>query len=274
MASNTTKKSKSSGMRILWLPGRKSHSKDQISSTKTQRKAEVSELNDLPSSLSLTTCSLTERDSSIDGSLTKLSETATLQVTSVTTYSPNLRPTASLPEIAPTRAMTLPTVITTAEIQDIPNFISPDDLPKVPAAAIETDVVLNSSAETSMAQEAQDSAHSQESAPQKNKNRNHNNNQDINSIESISTDFDWIDEMVHQRNCNEMMHKNKRNKASTKGLESSLQPEADEIIDQQMYSYNNNDLAKHNSSKGSDGDDDLVVKCLYYTLMCCDCRIS
>lgn len=78
------------------------------------------------------------------------------------------------------------------------------------------------------------------SSPHKSTHRNHNNNQvnlnhfnydvtkrkhnhsycffkqdDINSIESISsfnrtqisTNFEWIDEMVHQRNCSELMHK-------------------------------------------------------------------
>ncbi|KAH8265823.1 hypothetical protein KR038_003722 [Drosophila bunnanda] len=331
MASNSTKKSKSSGMRILWIPGRKSHSKGRFSTTNKhisysgpQKKSEVwslggskaqSELIDLPSpdlagggnvlapsSLSLVaTCSLAAQSgecaSSTDGSSAIVSETATLPATPVTTHSPNLRPTSSLSEIAPstpsTRAMTSPNVITTAEIQDFPNFIGPEDLPKVPAAAGETEVVLNSSAGTTasiattsspLAQGAKDAAHSQQTTPQKIKYKNHNNNQeDINSIESISsfprfqgsaTEFDWIDEMVQQRNCNEMMHKNKRKKASKKGiLDSSLQSETDQL-DGQLYSYNSNDKAKLNSSKGNDDDDEKVVKCLYYSLMCCDCTIS
>ncbi|XP_017035323.1 uncharacterized protein [Drosophila kikkawai] len=330
MASNSTKKSKSSGMRILWIPGRKSHSKGRFSTTNKhisysgpQKKSEVwslggskaqSELIDLPSpdlaapsSLSLVaTCSLaaqsgkSECTSSTDGSSAIVSETATLPATPVTTHLPNLRPTSSLSEIAPstpsTRAMTSPNVITTAEIQDFHNFMGPEDLPKVPPAAAtgETEVVLNSSAGTTASiattssplaqQGAQDAAHSQQTTPQKIKYKNHNNNQeDINSIESISsfprfqgnaTDFDWIDEMVQQRNCNEMMHKNKRKKAPKKGiLDGSLQSEADQL-DGQLYSYNSNDKAKLNSSKGSDGDDEKVVKCLYYSLMCCDCTIS
>ncbi|KAH8287615.1 hypothetical protein KR054_010756 [Drosophila jambulina] len=333
MASNSTKKSKSSGMRILWIPGRKSHSKGRFSTTSKhisysgpQKKSEVwslggskaqSELIDLPSpdlagegnvhapsSLSLVaTCSLaaqsgkSECASSTDGSSAIVSETATLPATPVTTPSVNLRPTSSLSEIAPstpsTRAMTSPNVITTAEIQDFPNFMGPEDLPKVPAAGGETEVVLNSSAGTTasiattsspLAKGAQDAANSQQTTPQKIKYKNHNNNQeDINSIESISsfprfqgnaTDFDWIDEMVQQRNCNEMMHKNKRKKAFKKGLlDGSPQTEADQL-DGQLYSYNGNDKAKLNSSKGKDADDEKVVKCLYYSLMCCDCTIS
>jgi len=36
MASNPTKKSKTTGMRILWIPGRKSHSKGRFNTTNKQ----------------------------------------------------------------------------------------------------------------------------------------------------------------------------------------------------------------------------------------------
>ncbi|KAH8297610.1 hypothetical protein KR054_004413 [Drosophila jambulina] len=305
MAANSTKKSQSSGIRILWLPGRKSHSKDRISTTKEhisysgpQDKSQMpslggskaqSELSDLPvaeegnvhapSSLSLVaTCSLAAQSGKGDWAV---SETATLHSTFIAKDSPNLRPTFSLSEIAPstsTSSMTWPNVITTAEVQDTRNIVSPEDLKKVPTATGETECVLKCSAGStvSKAQEAQ-------TTPDKIKYKSHNNNQeDINSIESISSfqrfqenvaDFDWIDEMVEQRKCNERMHKNKQTKASKKVLDSSLQPEADQL-DGQVYSFRNNDKAKINSSKGNEGDDEMVVKCLYYSLMCCDCRIS
>ncbi|XP_020814476.1 uncharacterized protein LOC110188897 [Drosophila serrata] len=146
-----------------------------------------------------------------------------------------------------------------------------------------TEFLQNGSAGTrgTMAQVAQDPARSQQRTPPMIKYRNNNNNQeDINSIESISslpsfqgnaTDFDWIDEMVKQRNRNEMMHNNLK-KTSKKGLDSCLQPMADQL-DGQMYEFNSNDKGKRNYPKEDDDDDDMVVKCLHYSLMCCDCRI-
>ncbi|KAH8255253.1 hypothetical protein KR038_007534 [Drosophila bunnanda] len=332
MASNSTKKSQSSRMSILWLSGRKSHSKDHFSATnkhisksEPQKKFEMGSLGGstaqseltyilsdsvgagnvhAPPSLSLVApCLLgapsgkSESGSSTEGLSAIVSETATVHCTVVTACSP-------APWTPSSRAMTSPNVITTAEIEDSvscvhrvtldlinlrcfflqPNIMGPEDLHKVRTAAGETKLLLNGSEGRSgtMTQDAQDPDHSQQKNPQQIKYRNHNNNQeDINSIESISslpsfqgnaTDFDWIDEMVKQRNRNEMMHK-KQKKASKKGLERTLQPEADQL-DGQMYSFNNNDKDKSNSSKDNDGDDELVVKCLYYSLMCCDCRIS
>ncbi|XP_016925212.2 uncharacterized protein [Drosophila suzukii] len=320
MASNPTKKSKTTGMRILWIPGRKSHSKGrfnttnkQISYSGPQKKSEVwslggskaqSELIDFPSpdisgtspssSLSIVaTCSMvqgsstSERASSDD--LAIVSETATLPTTPLSTNSPILNSPTSETASASTRVMTSPNVITTVVIQDLHNFMSPDDLPKVPALqSQETEVVLNSSAGTTasiattsspMANHKQGSppaTHSQQASPQKSRYKNHNNNQeDINSIESISsfprfqgnaTDFDWIDDMVQQRNCNEVMHKNKRKKSKkVEGLESDQ-------LDGKLFAYDN-DKAKLNGK--DDGDkDEKVVKCLYYSLMCCDCTIS
>ncbi|KAH8366549.1 hypothetical protein KR084_001472 [Drosophila pseudotakahashii] len=318
MASNSTKKSKSSGMRILWIPGRKSHSKGRFSTTNKQisysgpqKKSEVwslggskaqSELIDFPSpdlsgnspssSLSIVaTCSMvqeasnSERASSDD--LAIVPETATLPATPVSTNSPILNSPISETASASTRVMTSPNVITTVVIQDLHNFMSPDDLPKVPAlTAQDTEVVLNSSAGTTASIATTSSSthklgsprasHSQQTTPQKSRYKNHNNNQeDINSIESISSfprfqgnaaDFDWIDEMVQQRNCNELMHKNKRKKS--KKVESL---EGDQL-DGKTFGYDN-DKAKLNGKDDGDNDE-KVVKCLYYSLMCCDCTIS
>ncbi|XP_016979000.2 uncharacterized protein LOC108044481 isoform X1 [Drosophila rhopaloa] len=318
MASNSTKKSKSSGMRILWIPGRKSHSKGRFSTTNKhisysspQKKSEVwslggskaqTELIDFPSpelsgntpssSLSIVaTCSMVQGANSEVASSDDLaiaSESATLPATPVSMNSPILNSPTSETGSASTRAMTSPNVITTVVIQDLHNFMSPDDLPKVPALTVgDSEVVLNSSSGTTasvattsspMANHkpgSQPASLSQQTTPQKSRYKNHNNNQeDINSIESISsfprfqgnaTDFEWIDEMVQQRNCNELMHKNKRKKSKkVEGME------ADQL-DGKLFAYSN-DKAKLNG-KG-DEDDEKVVKCLYYSLMCCDCTIS
>ncbi|XP_039499588.1 uncharacterized protein LOC120456690 isoform X1 [Drosophila santomea] len=322
MASNSTKKSKSSGMRILWIPGRKSHSKGrfnttnkQISYSGPQKNSEVwslggskaqAELIDLPSpdlsgnspssSLSIVaTCSMVQGCTSSERASTDdliiVSETATLPTTPVSPNSPIPDSPTSETATASTRAMTSPNVITTVVIQDLHNFVSPEDLPKVPSvpAAQDTEVVLNSSAGTTASIATTSSplanhkpgssppaSHSQQTTPQKSRYKNHNNNQeDINSIESISSfprfqgnaiDFDWIDEMVQQRNCNELMHKNKRKKSKkVEGLD------ADQL-DAKSFGYDN-DKAKL-KCKEADDNDEKVVKCLYYSLMCCDCTIS
>ncbi|XP_041674084.1 uncharacterized protein LOC108102922 isoform X2 [Drosophila eugracilis] len=231
--------------------------------------------------------STSDRTSSDD--LAIVSDTATLPATPVSTNSPILNSPLSDTGSASTRVMTSPNVITTVVIQDLHNFVSPEELPKVPAlTAQDTEVVLNSSSGTTASIATTSSSmvnhkpgssppasHSQQTTPQKSRYKNHNNNQeDINSIESISsfprfqkntTDFDWIDDMVQQRNCSEMMHKNKRKKS--KKVDSL---EADQL-DGKIFGYDN-DKAKLNGK--DDDNDEKVVKCLYYSLMCCDCTIS
>ncbi|XP_064555828.1 integrator complex subunit 6 homolog isoform X3 [Drosophila montana] len=218
---------------------------------------------------------------------TAVSECATLPTTPVAAISPNLN--SPLSELAPstpsTTAMASPIVVTTVEILDLHNILNPDDLPKVPSIG-ETDlstsaVVLNSSAGTTASittnssplanRKAHNQAAANNSSPHKSRYRNHNNNQDdINSIESISsfnrnqvnTNFEWIDEMVQQRNCSELMHKNKRKK-SKKMIDAKESDQLDgrKIKEKQgMAPYEDND--------------EKVVKCLYYSLMCCDCTIS
>ncbi|XP_064555824.1 metabotropic glutamate receptor-like protein P isoform X1 [Drosophila montana] len=323
MASNSSKKNKTSGLRILWIPGRKSHPKGRLSSTNkhisyspTQKKSEVwslggsraqSELIDLPSpeingastsSLALLGAMSSTLVKSVKGDslnrnnitpddATAVSECATLPTTPVAAISPNLN--SPLSELAPstpsTTAMASPIVVTTVEILDLHNILNPDDLPKVPSIG-ETDlstsaVVLNSSAGTTASittnssplanRKAHNQAAANNSSPHKSRYRNHNNNQDdINSIESISsfnrnqvnTNFEWIDEMVQQRNCSELMHKNKRKK-SKKMIDAKESDQLDgrKIKEKQgMAPYEDND--------------EKVVKCLYYSLMCCDCTIS
>ncbi|KAM8720694.1 hypothetical protein ACLKA7_006695 [Drosophila subpalustris] len=348
MASNSSKKNKTSGLRMLWIPGRKSHPKGRYSSTTknvsysaSQKKSEVwtlggsraqSELINLPSpesnngastsSLALLGGMSSTLVKSVKGGdshesqnlennhiITTIttttttttdplgvSECATVPTTPVAAITPNLN--SPLSELAPstpsTNPMTSPIVVTTVEILDLHNILSPDDLPKVPSIGETTDlstsaIVLNSSAGTTASittnssplanRKANSQAHtnnssSQNASPQKGRYRNHNNNQDdINSIESVSsfnrnqvnTDFEWIDEMVQQRNCNELMHKNKRKK-SKKTLDSKESDQLDGCKIKEKYDSK--------SMNPYDDNDEKVVKCLYYSLMCCDCTIS
>ncbi|KAH8418959.1 hypothetical protein KR222_009610 [Zaprionus bogoriensis] len=329
MASNSSKKSKSSsGLRVLWIPGRKSHPKGRLSSTgkhisysPTQKKSEVwtlggskaqSELFDLPitpeneeaSTSSLVTLSvmsstLVKNDRthcekiSPDDTHVVL-ECASLPPLPVAAISPNLN--SPLSELAPstpsTTAMASPIVVTTVEILDLQHILNPNDLPKVPSigeADLSTSaVVLNSSAGTTASiatnssplanrktnSQAQINNSPQTATSQKGRYRNQNNNQDdINSIESISSfnrnqvspDFEWIDKMVEQRASNELMLKTKRKK-SKKSLDKK---ESD-----QLDGFKIKDKYDPKSIAPYDDNDEKVVKCLYYSLMCCDCTIS
>ena len=98
-----------------------------------------------------------------------------------------------------------------------------------------------------------------------------NNSQgDVNSIESItednisekipSADLDWIDEVVQERQDREILSKPKKKKKKKNAKE------LDQLDGVPM---------KENSIDTSvKEEDEKVVKCLYYTLMCCDCTIS
>ncbi|XP_073829341.1 uncharacterized protein isoform X3 [Musca autumnalis] len=103
--------------------------------------------------------------------------------------------------------------------------------------------------------------------------RNHNNNQgDVNSIESItedtasakipSTDLDWVDTAIQDHNDREILtkpKKKKKNKLSKgKGLD-----QLDGVPS-----------TKEDTKSEAPEDDEKVVKCLYYTLMCCDCTLQ
>lgn len=93
---------------------------------------------------------------------------------------------------------------------------------------------------------------------------------DINSIESISSfklnqaSADSWNEDEPQRTSNEHMLKTKRKK-SKKALKESDELDACKINDNK---YDPKSVAPY------DDNDEKVVKCLYYSLMCCDCTIS
>ncbi|XP_013097929.2 putative uncharacterized protein DDB_G0291608 isoform X2 [Stomoxys calcitrans] len=103
--------------------------------------------------------------------------------------------------------------------------------------------------------------------------RNHNNNQgDVNSIESItedtvsekipSTDLDWVDRAIQDRNDREILAKPKKKKKN-KGSKSKELDQLDGVPMKQIE-----------AGEAVEEEDEKVVKCLYYTLMCCDCAIS
>uniref|UniRef100_A0A0K8TX45 Uncharacterized protein n=3 Tax=Bactrocera latifrons TaxID=174628 RepID=A0A0K8TX45_BACLA len=191
------------------------------------------------------------------------------------------------------------TTTTTAEImdenrfsilgKDISNEIDVYDLPSPPKNGINTpppegatSVLLNTSAGTTTSTATTPSPsntpkqHSERDSvaslsPKKKhqyKNENNNHQNDIDSIESISdntklpsNDLEWIDELVLERNGKELL--SKKNKKKKKKI--STTKELDQL---------DGVSSKQNAKDGAPDEDDKVVKCLYYTLMCCDCTIS
>ncbi|XP_017850824.1 uncharacterized protein LOC108605567 isoform X2 [Drosophila busckii] len=227
-------------------------------------------------------------------------ELPTLPPTPVAAISPNLN--SPLSELAPstpsTTAMASPLVVTKAEILDLHSILSAHDLPKVPhlgdGELSTSAVVLNSSAGTTASIATNSSPvgnrkvhNNPQGSPQKTRHKNYNNNQDdINSIESITsftqhqvcTDFNWIDEMVEERNCDELMHKNKRKKSKKSLHAKSSSDQLDGLKLKDKHQLNESAKLKKHDSKSMtspyDDNDEKVVKCLYYSLMCCDCTIS
>ncbi|XP_067640575.1 uncharacterized protein DDB_G0280579 isoform X2 [Eurosta solidaginis] len=188
------------------------------------------------------------------------------------------------------------TTTTTAEImdgnrfsilgKDISNEIDVYSLPSppkngfnTPAPEVTTNALLNASAGTTASTASTPSSSntpnqhndrdSLSGSPTKkkhhHKNENNNHQKDINSIESISdntklpsSDLEWIDELLLERNSREMLSKKKKKKiSSTKELD-------------QLDGVSN----KHNAKDEMNDENEKVVKCLYYTLMCCECTIS
>ncbi|XP_004535009.1 A-agglutinin anchorage subunit isoform X1 [Ceratitis capitata] len=106
------------------------------------------------------------------------------------------------------------------------------------------------------------------SSKKKNNHKNDKHQNDIDSIESISdtakipsNDLEWIDELILERNSKELL--NKKNKKKKKKI--STTKELDQL---------DGVPSKQNVKDEGKDEDENVVKCLYYTLMCCDCTIS
>lgn len=93
---------------------------------------------------------------------------------------------------------------------------------------------------------------------------------DVNSIESItedtasakipSADLDWIDKALQDRQDREILAKPKKKKKKKNAKE------LDQLDGVPMKEISTDASVKE--------EDEKVVKCLYYTLMCCDCTIS
>ncbi|XP_054728897.1 uncharacterized protein LOC129237930 isoform X1 [Anastrepha obliqua] len=192
---------------------------------------------------------------------------------------------------------TIVTTTTTAEImdenrfsilgKDISNEFNVYDLPSPPKNGFNaptpegaTNALLNASAGTT-ASTATTPAHSNTSTQQNerdsitgspikkkkhHKNENNNHQNDINSIESISDNAkissNDLDELTLERNGKDLLNKKKKKKKK----KISTTKELDQL---------DGVSGKHNTKDDDFSDEDeKVVKCLYYTLMCCECTIS
>uniref|UniRef100_A0A034W0Y1 Uncharacterized protein n=1 Tax=Bactrocera dorsalis TaxID=27457 RepID=A0A034W0Y1_BACDO len=245
-----------------------------------------------PSSTASTTPLVSIPNSPDTGATPKL----ILITTSSTTESDKSPSSSSMPAKT---AFTTVTTTTTAEImdenrfsilgKDISNEVDVYDLPSPPKNGLNTpppegatSVLLNTSAGTTASTATTPSPsntpkqHSERDSvaglsPKKkhhHKNENNNHQNDIDSIESISdntklpsNDLEWIDELLLERNGKELL--SKKNKKKKKKI--STTKELDQL---------DGVSSKQNAKDGAADEDDKVVKCLYYTLMCCDCTIS
>ncbi|XP_065364755.1 mucin-2 isoform X2 [Calliphora vicina] len=222
----------------------------------------------------------------------------TLQLSNSNTTQPSItsNTTTTMPAKSHQPIPVIVTTTTTAEIMEenrfsllagkdiVTNELDIYTLPSPPTNDLNSQENLNNSSGTTVSQitpsgsphkmnnGSQNGSVSNTPVKKKHQNRNHNNNQgDVNSIESITEDtvsekiptanLDWIDAVVQERQDREILAKPKKKKKKKHAKE------LDQLDGVPM---------KENSTDASlkDEDDEKVVKCLYYTLMCCDCTIS
>ncbi|XP_058985335.1 TNF receptor-associated factor family protein DDB_G0272098 isoform X2 [Musca domestica] len=159
--------------------------------------------------------------------------------------------------------------------------ISPSESPihkeSIITTAITNESHTNHHSQPQLQQQQQEQNGSVNSTPVKKKhhNRNHNNNQgDVNSIESItedttsekipSGDLDWVDSALQARNDREILTKSKTKKKKNKLSKGKGLDQLDGVPS----------ANKEENKNETPEDDEKVVKCLYYTLMCCDCSLQ
>uniref|UniRef100_T1PKE3 Transcription factor 2A, alpha/beta subunit n=1 Tax=Musca domestica TaxID=7370 RepID=T1PKE3_MUSDO len=160
--------------------------------------------------------------------------------------------------------------------------ISPSESPihkeSIITTAITNESHTNHHSQPQLQQQQQEQNGSVNSSPVKKKHhhRNHNNNQgDVNSIESItedttsekipSGDLDWVDSALQSRNDREILTKSKTKKKKKNKLSKGKGLDQLDGVPSANKEENKNETPE---------DDEKVVKCLYYTLMCCDCSLQ
>ncbi|XP_058988138.1 uncharacterized protein LOC131800504 [Musca domestica] len=97
---------------------------------------------------------------------------------------------------------------------------------------------------------------------------------DVNSIESItedttsekipSGDLDWVDSALQSRNDREILTKSKTKKKKNKLSKGKGLDQLDGVPS----------ANKEENKNETPEEDEKVVKCLYYTLICCDCSLQ
>ncbi|XP_037936234.1 cell wall integrity and stress response component 4-like isoform X2 [Teleopsis dalmanni] len=156
------------------------------------------------------------------------------------------------------------------------NNVEIDELPPIPSnLLLDTSGGTTASAVTSPSTSPIRSTNKRSDSPEKKNShsrRNHNNNhqEDVNSIESIEDNavdekiknLDWVNQLQEELNNTQATLPKTKNKKKNKPTTAKEKDQLDGVP---------------TKSKGKElppDEDEKVVKCLYYTLMCCDCSIS
>uniref|UniRef100_A0A1A9Z8K0 Uncharacterized protein n=1 Tax=Glossina pallidipes TaxID=7398 RepID=A0A1A9Z8K0_GLOPL len=241
--------------------------------------------NSTASTLPLVSPSLSPFDEQLDKAIERVAVTT---INNNCTINPSIMPTKSYSPIP-----TIVTATTTAEIMEKNRFsllskeldsneFDINTLPSPPKTFANSNENLNSLFDTTHSTVHTESSRrdiniqngSIANAQQKQnaghyKQRNHNNNQgDVNSIESIT------DDVVDAKIVNVVQEEMQKNNPDMSNLTKSKKKRKKKHVHTKELDQLDGVLPKANINDTVKEEDEKVVKCLYYTLMCCDCTIS
>ncbi|KAI9581723.1 uncharacterized protein LOC119637589 isoform X1 [Glossina fuscipes] len=241
--------------------------------------------NSTASTLPLVSPTLSPFDEQLDKAIEHVAVT---KINNNYSINPSIMPTKSYSPIT-----TIVTATTTAEIMEKNRFsllskelgsneFDINTLPSPPKTFASSNENLNSSPDTTLSTVHTESPHrdvniqngSIANAQQKQtanhyKQRNHNNNQgDVNSIESIT------DDVVDAKMVSTLQEETQKNDPDVSNLMKSKKKRKKKHVQTKELDQLDGVLPKANTNDTVKEEDEKVVKCLYYTLMCCDCTIS
>ncbi|XP_055915711.1 uncharacterized protein LOC129948598 [Eupeodes corollae] len=263
--------SKTNGLRFLWIPGRKSHSKGRYNATKkridyssSQKRNEQWSLGGTKNQRNLLQPEGLESSPSVSG-LLPVSCAAV----------PSIASTSEMPALTENKFSVLAKIDDSYELPSPPNESQSGKHNGSNNHVSTSDLISDSTSNHNLKKIDEDleddlpsppncedhhSDVASENSPHKkhssiNKRRSYNNYHpevDINSIESVSesklqySDLDITDGVYSNS------HNNKNSKRKNK----------------------KNKQTKNKNTGANEEEDEKIVKCLYYTLMCCECTIS
>uniref|UniRef100_A0A1A9WIE7 Uncharacterized protein n=1 Tax=Glossina brevipalpis TaxID=37001 RepID=A0A1A9WIE7_9MUSC len=243
--------------------------------------------NSTASTLPLISPTLSPFDEQLDKAIDHVAVTT---INNNYTINPSIMPTKSYSPIP-----TIVTATTTAEIMEKNRFsllskeldsneFDINTLPSPPKTFANSIENLNNSSDTTHSTVHTESPHrdinyqngsivnnvqQKQNANNHHKQRNHNNNQgDVNSIESITED------VVDAKIVNVLQEEASKNDHDITTLTKSKKKRKKKHVHAKELDQLDGVPPKANINEPVKEEDEKMVKCLYYTLMCCDCTIS